>query len=366
MEFAAGQSKLSSPDSPTSPDDNPESDEKPIPNVESLLGEPESLVPRFAPDDLDGGPDTGFTPPRWLDENDQFRNEGEPFPPGGDPFRERPGLAPGWFAGVDLFVVHPEIDSQVNNANLGAGDLFKGTFTNSKQLPVGDMNWTVAPKVYAGYRRENGLGEIIASYRFLQANSSGTLLNFDAAGSGQLQTRTQAHVIDLVCAYSDRTECLPWFLPTVRRYSFGLRAASWIFDTTATGRQTLEERSGNVFIGAGPVLSYDWVWTTALPSVTFNGGFDAAGIGGFNYQRFAETAVVSGTIQTARGRTDGRGTATPILGIWGGWSWAPDWRSQALKVSAGYRWERWWNIPDAGGQNDLTLQGPFVRADFRW
>jgi hypothetical protein len=275
-------------------------------------------------------------------------------------------LSVGWFAGVDLYFVHPEIDSQVNNTNLAPGDLFHGTFKNPTQLPVGDMNWTVMPRIQVGYRRENGLGEFIASYRFLQANSSGTLLNFDAAGAGQLHTRSQAHVLDLVCAYTDLTEGLAWYFPAVQHYGVGLRVASWIFDTTANGQQTLEERAGNVFIGGGPVVNYEGTWLTTWRSVTFNGGFDAAGVGGFNYQRFAETAIVSGSVQTAGGRTDGRGTATPILGVWGGMSWVPDWQNQAFRLSAGYRWERWWNFPDAGAQNDLTLQGPFVRGDFKW
>src|SRR4029077_5881427 len=120
---------------------------------------------------------------------------------------------------------------------------------------------------------------------------SGTLLAFDAAGAGHLHTRSQVHVIDLMYGFSDRTEGLAWYWPTVRHYSFGLRAASWIFDTTANGQQVLEERAGNVFIGGGPVLRYDWIWTTSSPALPFDGGFDAAGIGGFNYQRFAETAV---------------------------------------------------------------------------
>ena len=337
------------------------------PKVESLLPDPEKLIPQFEPDGGQaGGPDTGVTPPRWLDQNYQFLDERDPYPPGQDPYRERPGLPVGWFTGVDLYVVHPEIDSQVNNGNLGAGDLFHGTFTNSMQLPVGDMNWTVMPKIYVGYRFENGLGEFIGSYRYLGADSSGTLSNFDTAGAGQLHTRTQAHVLDLVYAFSDRTEGLAWYFPTVRRYGLGLRVASWIFDTTANGQQVLEERAGNVFIGGGPVLLYDWIWTTHWDSLTFNGGIDASGVGGFNYQRFAETAIVSGSVQSARGRTDGSGTATPIFGVWGGLSWVPDWQEQAFKFSAGYRWERWINLPDAGGQNDLTLQGPFVKAEFRF
>jgi hypothetical protein len=332
-----------------------------------LLQDAENLIPRFEPDGAETVfPDTGYTPPRWLDQNDQFLFEGDEYPPGYDPYRERPGIPIGWFAGIDLYVVHPEIDSQVNNTNLGPGDPFHGTFTNATQLPVGDMNWTVMPKVSVGYRLENGLGELIASYRILAANSSGTLLNFDTAGSAQLHTHTTAQVLDLVYGSTDRTDGLAWYWPTIRHYTLGLRVASWVFDTTAHGQQVLEERAGNVFIGGGPVLSYDWTWLTRWPSINLDGGFDAAGVGGFNYQRFSETAIVSGNVQTAGGRTDGRGTATPILGIWGGASWVPDWRNQSLRLSAGYRWERWWNIPDAGGQNDLTLQGPFVRGDFRW
>ena len=347
--------------------DETSSDESRKP-VESMLPDPESLIPRFEPDGAEElPPDVGFTPPRWLDQNDQFLSEGDPYPPGLDPFRERPGLPTGWFSAIDLYVVRPEIDSQVVNTHLGAGDPFHGVFTNSTPLPVGDMNWTVMPRISVGYRRGNGLGEFTASYRYLQAESSGTLSNFDAAGTGQLSTRSQAHVLDLVCSYSDRTDGLAWYFPTIRRYGFGLRVASWVFDTTANGQQTLEERAGNVFIGGGPVLLYDWIWLTRWPSLNFTGGFDAAGVGGFNYQRFSETAVVSGTVHSASGRTDGQGTATPIVGVWGGTSWAPDWRNQCFRLSAGYRWERWFNIPDAGaGQNDLTLQGPFVRGEFRW
>ena len=238
-----------SPDEPSNSPPTPKVETVPnvetVPKVESLLPDPENLIPHFEPDAGQiGGPDTGFTPPRWLDQNYQFLNEGDPYPPGQDPFRERPGLPVGWFAGVDLYVVHPEIDSQVNNrnlspGNLSTGDLFHGTCTNSTQLPVGDMNWTVMPKIHVGYRFENGLGEFIASYRYLQADSSGTLANFDAAGAGQLNTRTQAHVLDLVYAFSDRTEGLAWYFPTVRRYGLGLRVASWVFDTTATGAHCL-------------------------------------------------------------------------------------------------------------------------------
>ena len=90
------------------------------------------------PEAADGAAfDTGVTLPRWLDQNDQFLDERDPYPPGQDPFRERPGIGIGWFAGLDLNVVQPQILSQVNNTLLGPHDLFTGTFTNSTQLPFG-------------------------------------------------------------------------------------------------------------------------------------------------------------------------------------------------------------------------------------
>src|SRR5689334_22137743 len=58
-----------------------------------LLPDPESLIPRFEPDGEEPSfPDTGYTPPRWLDQNDQFLYEGDEYPPGYDPYRERPGI----------------------------------------------------------------------------------------------------------------------------------------------------------------------------------------------------------------------------------------------------------------------------------
>src|SRR5579864_9052644 len=66
--------------------------------VQPLPLDPESLIPRFEPEPADVAfPDSGYTPPRWLDQNYQFLAEGDPYPPGNDPFRERPGLPVGWF-----------------------------------------------------------------------------------------------------------------------------------------------------------------------------------------------------------------------------------------------------------------------------
>ncbi|MBS0263517.1 MAG: hypothetical protein JSS02_16370 [Planctomycetes bacterium] len=344
--------------------------------LENLAPKPESLLPNFEPEAGDQSRlDPGYNPPRWLDQNDQYLDESDPFPPGYDPYRERPGISVGWFAAVDLNVVRPQISSQVNNSVLGPGDPYNGTFTNSTQLPFGtggsasdegSLDWTVMPKISLGYRFENGMGELITSYRGFYSQAGGTIQNFDALGAGRFKTTTQAHVLDVVYGVTDRVDGLPWFFPVIRRWGLGLRAATWIFDTTANGQQTLSEQAGSVFEGGGPVLQYDWTWLTRNESLTFNGGFDVAGLGGFHYLRFSETALLPGSVNVARGRTDGTGTGIAILTVWGGLAWVPDWGEQNLRFTAGYRWERWWDMTDTGGQNELTLQGPFVRGEWRW
>lgn len=359
---------------PNGDDDPPVADEKrrmyddeelpkkpdPIPDIEGLLSgidEP-APAPRAA----------GLLPPpeRWLDGNYQFLGEGDPFLPGTDPFREWPGVRTGWFAGIELTAARPSIHNEISSASLGPGDSVTGTFANTFQLPVANLEWFAMPKVYVGYRRENGLGEYLLSYRFIQSDGSGTISNFDAAGAGQFSSKLQGHVIDLEYGWTDLAGGLPWYLPEKVRRSMGLRFASAVFDTSASGAQILEEREGNVFLGAGPKFKYEGTWATPEPSLSFIGSFDIAGVIGFDYQRFGETALVGGNVLSAAGRTDGRTTATPILRVEAGLSWVPDWRQKTLRFSAGYQYEHWWLLTDTTPMIEITLQGPFVRAEWRW
>lgn len=305
-------------------------------------------------------------PYRWLDENYVFLNEADPYLPGTDPFREWPGVRVGWFAGVELTAARPSIHSEITSSTLGPGDFVSGSFANTFQLPVANLEWFAMPKVYVGYRRENGLGEFLLGYRFIDTDGKGTIANFDAAGAGQLSSKLQAHVIDLDYGWTDVADGLPWYLPQIVRRTFGLRAASVVFDSSAAGAQILEEREGNVFVGAGPRVNFDGTWPTAIPSLAFIGGVDASAVIGFNYQRYGETALVGGNLVNGSARTDGTTSATPILRVQAGLSWVPEWRNGTTKFSAGYQWERWWVLTDTTSQVEITLQGPFVRAELRW
>jgi len=305
-------------------------------------------------------------PYRWLDQNDQFLNEGDPYPPGQDPFREWACVSVGWFAGVELTATTSEVHSEVTSANLSPGDPFSGTFSKTIRLPVAELNWTAMPRVFVGYRSENGYGEYIASYRYMQSQGNNSLPNFDASGTGQLSSRLQIHVLDLDYAFTDQLDGLSWLFPKIIRRSMGMRTTSAIFDSTANGQQIIEERAGSVFIGAGARANFEGTWTTSIPSVSFNAGSDISGIVGFNYQRFGEQFQTAGGVQRASGRTDGGLSGIPILNVRAGLSWIPEWGNRSIRLSAGYQWEQWWITSDTGQENEINLQGPYIRGEYRW
>ena len=385
LDEAAEETTIESP--VTTPDETPAKpvQKQPVPRRKPLPSEPVEIPdpdkdkyvkPETVADvpipglESDGAPDTtqpAIVPFRWLDQNYQYLNEGDPYPPGHDPLREWPGIRTGWFSGIEATVTRPRVHSELNSAQLGAGDAITGTFANTFQLPVANLDWTAMPKIFVGYRRENGLGEFIASYRFVQSEGSGTIPGFDAAGAGRLDSRITANVIDLDYGFTDPVEAyLPWYLPKLVRRTAGVRFASAVFDSAAAGQQILQERSGNVFIGAGPRVNFEGTWPTGIPEVSVHRGVDASGVIGFNYQRYGEQALVGGGLVSGSGRTDGTTTATPILRVQAALSWVPDWGDETLRFSTGYQWERWWFLTDTGSAADLTLQGPFVRGEWRY
>ena len=342
----------------------PAADSEKAPKADAVADSP---IPGL---ESDGAPETtgaDIVPYRWLDQNYQYLNEGDPYPPGQDPLREWPGVSVGWFSGIEVTAAQPRVHSELNSAQLGPGDAVSGIFANTFQLSAANFNWTAMPKVFVGYRRENGLGEIIASYRFVQSEGSSTIPGFDAAGAGRLDSRITANVIDLDYGYTDPVEgYLPWYLPHLVRRTAGIRFASAVFDTTASGQQILQERSGNVFLGAGPRVNFEGTWPTGISELSFIGGVDASGVIGFNYQRYGEQALIGPTLVSGSGRTDGTTTVTPILRVQAALSWVPAWGDESLRFSAGYQWERWWFLTDTASVADLTLSGPFVRGEWRY
>jgi hypothetical protein len=355
------------------PSDDDEAPRLPAETEESSeMDEPKSVpqveapIPGLDLDGAAGAPIAVGVPERWLDQNDQFLSEGDPYPPGQDPFREWAGIGPGWFAGAEVTATSSEVHSEVSSNNLQPGDPFTGTFTQPIRLPVAELNWTAMPRIFVGYRSENGLGEVILGYRYMQSQGSGSIPNFDAAGTGQLSSRLQVHVLDLDYAFTDRLDGLSWIFPKIVRRSIGMRTTSAIFDSTANGGQILEENAGNVFIGAGPRFNIEGTWTTRDPAIGFFMGTDVSGILGFDYQRFGEQIQTAGGIHRASGRTDGTLSGIPILNVRAGLSWIPDWKDGAFRFSAGYQWEQWWITSDTFQTNEINLQGPFVRGEYRW
>jgi hypothetical protein len=146
----------------------------------------------------------------------------------------------------------------------------------------------------------------------------------------------------------------------------GVRVAGAVFDNSVSGSQILSERNGNVFVGAGPRVNFEGTWTTSRPDFSFLGGVDASGVIGPSYQRFGEQAIVAGSLVSGTGRTHSATTGIPILRVQAGLNYNPAWGNDSVQFSAGYQWERWWFINETASLTDFTLQGPFIRGQFRW
>src|SRR5262245_37446062 len=66
-----------------------------------------------------------------------------------------PSAGPGWFSNVELGLVKPHIKSRVTS-----GTPLSDAFADPVQLPIAELNWTVAPRLEFGYRLPEGYGDI--------------------------------------------------------------------------------------------------------------------------------------------------------------------------------------------------------------
>ncbi len=277
------------------------------------------------------------------------------------PLLERPGLESRWFAQVDTTLAMSHIDSHVTS-----GNLLSGTFPNPVQLPVAQLNMTAMPRFQIGYRRPQGLGEFLISYRFLFAQGTEQLASVDALGGGAVTSRLGVHVLDLDYAFTEYVEGNPPILPPIIRWNMGVRVAGAFFDSTATGQQVLSQRSSNTFVGAGPNVALDLTWPLATTKFSVFTRTGAAAVIGQNRQRFDESvAQTGGGVVAASAATNGAVVAVPVANVQAGVNWVPDWKDGRLRLSAGYQWERWWNMGnDTTSYAELTIQGPFLRGEW--
>src|SRR5581483_7364170 len=117
-----------------------------------------------------------------------------------DPLLDRPPLPPpGWFADADLGVVLPHVKNHLSGpVQLGVvGSLAAVTAANANTvaLPSAGLDWTVFPRIEAGYQLPSGFGAVALSYRFLGSEGNGTAAGLD--GPATLHSRLDLNEIGL-------------------------------------------------------------------------------------------------------------------------------------------------------------------------
>jgi hypothetical protein len=260
----------------------------------------------------------------------------------------QPGDGPGWFAAVDVGLVHPHVNNRVSSGSpvspLAAGPV---------ELPVAQLNWTVSPRFELGYRMPDGRGDLRLGYRFLA--SSG----FEAgSGAEYLRSRLDLNVVDLDYV-SGEWLAENWFGPfRDLRASFGVRLATSYLDSQARGGAAAEERFTSHFVGAGPRFGLEWARPLPGCPLELCTRFDAAGLVGSVRQGFTQ----AGTVRRDAGLT----TGVEVVGAEVGLGWRPDPTGRG-RVVVGYQFQQWWDLGRTDTSNfDLTVQGAFLRAEWRY
>jgi hypothetical protein len=274
----------------------------------------------------------------------------------GDPLLDRPAWAPpGWFAALEIDPVGPHIKNQLTGAVASAAG------TNQVSLPSADQGWTVAPRFEVGYRLDQGAGELLASYRFVESAGVDTLSPFAPGGAASLRSRLDVNVFDLDYASREFSLGPGWDL----KWLAGVRVASLFLDSQAAN-SVLAQRTANHFVGAGPNAALELWRSLGYSGLGLFGRLDFAMLFGPVHQAFEETATVAGgqpvTGETLLQVTD----AVQVLCVEVGLAWTPT-GNRNLRFAGGYLFERWWGEGSLGDSKaEVTVQGLFLRGEWRY
>jgi hypothetical protein len=214
------------------------------------------------------------------------------------------------------------------------------------------------PRVELGYRLGQAYGEFLISYRGLNSSGSGTLPNFDAAGNpAALKSRLSLNVIDFDYASREHSLGPLWDM----KWRAGIRVANVYFDSSA-GTDLVSQHETNNFWGAGPHFALDLKRRLGDTGFSVGGQVDGGGVLGKIKQSYTEVdaGIGSGSIRVNQNEP------APVLTIRLGLDWSPP-ELPNLRLSTGYLFERWWTVGETGGrQGEVTLQGVFLRGEWRY
>jgi hypothetical protein len=288
-----------------------------------------------------------------------------------DPVLDRPPLPqPGWFADVDIGGVIPHVKNHLNGpVQLGfIGPTQDITTPNPDivALPSAALEWTVFPRIEAGYRLPSGFGGISLSYRGLDTEGNGTAAGMD--GVAALHSRLNLQEVGLDYS-SDETSLWPnWDM----KWEVGVRVLWVYFDSradelpqlAAAGSTVFEQQESNWYAGCGPHVGLELDRQICDTGLSFVLRVDGAIYLGRLQQRFSEASTVPLIGVTREGVSQG----VPDLAGFAGFRWQPSqWKGAEFYL--GYQYEHWWDIGrnnETTSTAELNVQGFFVRFAYNF
>jgi hypothetical protein len=289
-----------------------------------------------------------------------------------DALLDSPVRPPGWFAGAEADVLKPVLIPQMivqDPADRAAASFFQ---TN---LPSAPLNWTVAPRVFVGYRLPSGFGELSVAYQHL--TSSGSTVAPILDGPSALSSRLRFDTIDFDYSNSEFTVWPNWDM----KWTAGLRFLILNYDSqaqqpsaqAASGSGILQERIFNNSWGLGPHAGVELArhfrrdprWSLTLRS-------DVASLFTFVNNGFQSTTTGPGVPPVYPNTTNTGHQETPIINVQAGIAWQP-FPGSPSRFFLGYQYEHIWALnfvpptgtnPPSTGQ--VELQGFVLRATYRY
>lgn len=288
-----------------------------------------------------------------------------------DRLLDPPYLAPpGWFFDLDVGVTKGHVKNQlsttVQNPATGNADLVG--------LPAAPLDWTISPRLEAGYRLPSGFGEVALSYRFLATQGSELVAGAD--GPTRLSSLLDVNQADLDYASEEFSLWPRWDM----RWRLGLRYASVYFDSradepfdlAAAGSGVFRTRTTNSYVGLGPHSGVELArrFSDAGLSFVLKGEFSL--LIGRVRQQFIETTTTAGPdgrpLVGSLAASDSQGV--PVLGLQAGLAWQPP-EYPDVRLYLGYVYEYWWDVGLLGNLNNIggtfgevADQGFVLRAEF--
>jgi hypothetical protein len=274
----------------------------------------------------------------------------------GDPLLEGPPpTTPGWFAVLELMPLWTHVQNQLSQTVTAGGQ------NDVVSLPSAALDVTVSPRLTMGYTFPQGSGALLLSYRFVTTSGTESLTGFGPLGdTAELHSRFDLHVLDLDYASRELSLGPRWDF----RWLAGVRLANLFFDSQATDGLVTQHES-NYVPGVGPLAGLELGWHLQEQwGLSLFSRLETSFLAGRIRQRFEES-VPGGVGESAPNQVQGM----PTLGMEVGLSWRPP-ALAAFQLTAGYTWERWWNVGAVGtipgSAAEVTLQGLFLRAAWNY